>query len=643
MKPLSLFRALASMSLVCLFAFSAPAQSADVPIPDGKAHRFEMHDRQFFLDGKPMLIVAGEMHFGRTLPEDWELRIKQAKAMGLNTLSFYLFWNLCEPREGEFSFNGMTDVRRLLKLCQENGIWAILRPGPYCCAEVDYGGIPWWTAKYPEVKIRTTDPRWLAWNRRYVEQVAKQIDDLQVTKGGPLLMVQIENEFMMVSEGNFSYLLELQKIFTGAGIEVPLFTCDPFLMPESKPGSLPKGVLRGRNGLRNDEFYEKTLAVLGDSPVFIPELYTAWFSGWGQPRATRYASVEQVCTWTSWALEHNISFCYYMFFGGTSYGFLSGTNEYLPMAPSYDYSAPVDEAGRVTEKYHALRAILGKRLGQPLPPVPPDPKVISLPAFPMGQYTPLLATLPDKPTQISDKPVSMEELDQDYGFVLYRKTFPDGLKGTLKLDQARDYTLVMINGRTVHRAYLGDGENTNTVKLDEAGPVTLDLLVHNLGRVSVITSQRSQNRARKGIVGTVSLDDKELRGWDSYSLPLASVQNLKASGLPPQGPGFYSGSFKLNEKGGTFLDMRNWSFGVVWVNGHNLGRFWDRGGVRSLFIPSQWLKLGDNQVVVLELHDAPKTAELSAGTKIIEEAAVPFAVRLDRFGTQPPPKRPKNN
>ena len=364
----------------------ATAKPVTSIVPDGRPHSFEMRDRQFWIDGESTLLVAGEIHFGRVLPQDWELRIRQAKAMGLNTLSFYLFWSLCEPREGEFRFEGMTDLREMLRLCQKHGMWVILRPGPYCCAEVDYGGIPWWTLKYPDVKIRSKDPKWLEWSQRYIAEVYKQVADLQVSRGGPLLMLQLDNEYAMIAGGDFSYLHSLQKIFRDVGFDVPLFTCDPFLMPEKIPGTHPTGVLRGRNGLRGEREYLETTNANGPLPVFVPELYTAWFSGWGQPVATRYATVESTASWTSFLLKKNASFCYYMFHGGTSFGFLSGANEFLPMHPSYDYSAPVDEAGRVTEKYRVLRKLLIEGLGTTPPDIPADPAVMTLPTIKLTQH-----------------------------------------------------------------------------------------------------------------------------------------------------------------------------------------------------------------------------------------------------------------
>ncbi len=605
--------------------------------PDGKPHTFEARDRQFLLDGRPMQIIAGEMHFGRVLPEDWDLRLKQAKAMGLNTVSFYLFWNLCEPQEGQFVFSGLTDVRRMLELCRQNGLWAILRPGPYCCAETEYGGIPAWTLRHPDVPVRTNDPRYVAWSRAYLGQVAGQVRDLQITHGGPLLMVQMENEYGMVAwgnRGNIDYLRSLQRIYRDAGFDVPLFTCDPFLAPARTPAAQLPGVLRGRNGLKSERDYEQTRAAIGDDPVYAPEVYTAWFSGWGQPLARRYSTVDGIVEWTGFLLDHGCSFCYYMFFGGTNYGFSNGCNQYLPVQTSYDYNAPVDEAGRLTPKYRALRELLIRRLQIDPPAPPPDPPVIALPAIRLDEREPLLDTLPAKPTLVSARPVSMEELGQAYGFVLYRKRFDHGVRGALELRDARDYTIVLVNGRTVGRSFLGDGLDTNRLRLDESGPATLDLLVYNLGRISVPVSANTQARARKGLIGGAYLDGTELTGWDIYSLPLETI-DFRASVAPVTGPAFYRGTFEVADPGGTFLDLRHWSIGAVWVNGHNLGRFWDRGGLRSLFLPRQWLRQGRNEIIVLELHAPPAVPEISGGTKIIEEPPVPFPVRLD-VGTPRP-------
>jgi len=585
------------------------------------------------------MLLSGEMHFGRVQPEDWETRIKQAKAMGLNTISFYLFWNQVEQKEGEFTFTGMTDVKRVLKLCQDNGMWCILRPGPYCCAEIEYGGLPYWTLKYPGVKIRVADPKFLSWCARYIGEVYRQVADFQVTKGGPLLMVQLDNEYGITdpqAEGgpqNNNYLIALNRIFRAAGFDVQLFVCNPTHAPEwTDPEYRIPGVMICRNGLSNDTMYNVSKEAIGDYPVFVPEVYPAWFLGWGDGVTKEYhdkAQIPAIVNWTSYLLDHQYSFNYYVFFGGTNFGFDNGALFFDSVQTSYDYSAPIDEAGRTTPKYKALRDLIGQRLGVTLPAPPPEPSVIEIPAIKFTEKMPLLATLPATPTLTAAKPVSMENLDQDYGFVDYRKTFPNGFEGTLELKDARDYTIVMVNGKTAGRAFMGYGPDSNRIVVSESGPVTLDLLVYNLGRISVVTSDRTQQYAAKGLLGGATLDGLELTGWDMYSLPYASAPSLKPAASPQMGPEFYHATFTLNTLGGTFLNMSNWSFGVVWVNGHNLGRFWDRGPVRSLFVPQNWLKQGQNDIVVLELHDAPLIPEITGGKELIQpQEAKPFAVKL---------------
>ena len=636
------FVLLGLLSALCLRA--QPLMAGAIPTPDdGKTHKFEARNHQFIIDGRPVVLAAGEMHFGRVLAEDWETRIKQAKAMGLNTISFYLFWNQVEPQEGKFDFSGMNDVRHVLQLCQANGMWAILRPGPYCCAEVEYGGIPAWTLKYPDVKIRVNDPKYLEWNRRYIEQVYKQVSDLQVTKGGPLLMVQFENEYGIVANGNNDYMVALHKVFQDVGFDVQLFTCDPTTAIWRDSKMRIPGVLHGRNGLKDDRTAEQSAEAIGDFPVYVPEVYTAWFSGWGEPIATRNSTIPQVTGWTGYLLDHNYSFCLYVFFGGTNFGFYNGCNEYLPVQASYDYNAPIDEAGRTTEKFRALRDLISTKLGTKPPAAPAEPAVIELPTIKFEQKESLAEYLPAQPTLSSAKPVSMENLNQDYGFVMYRKKFPNGLKGTLELRKAMDYTVVMVNGRTVAKSFIGYGADSSKVALDESGAVTLDLLVYNLGRISVPVSEKTQDRARKGLIDGAYLDGAELSGWDIYSLPMDKIDHFKPTTTAHTGPTLYRATFNVSSPGGTFLDMRNWSMGAVWVNGHNLGRFWDRGGLRSLFVPGPWLKQGQNEIVILELHDAPKTAEVRGGTKIIEEKAEAFAVRLDRPNPLAPPPAPKAN
>ncbi len=261
---------------------------------------------------------------------------------------------------------------------------------------------------------------------------------------------------------------------------------------------------------------------------------------------------------------------------------------------------------------------------------------MELPAIRFDEKEPLLEMLPTKPTRVSEKPVSMEDLDQAYGCVLYRKTFPGGIKGKLELKKAQDYAIVMVNGATVGKSFIGYGPESSTMTLNPvSGPVTLDILVYNLGRISVIVNSTVPPRARKGLIDGAFLDGVELTGWDIYSVPLNDVSHFHASAAAHTGPTFYHATFNVAQPAGTFLDMRNWHFGAVWLNGHNLGRFWERGALRSLFVPASYLKAGTNDIVILELLGAPKDPEVSGGTKIISEAAVPFVLRLDQRNLPP--------
>jgi beta-galactosidase len=376
--------------------------------------------------------------------------------------------------------------------------------------------------------------------------------------------------------------------------------------------------------------YQQSAAAIGNYPVFVPEVYTAWFSGWNEPIAKRNSTIPEITNWAGYLIDHNYSFALFLVFGGTNYGFYNGCNFYLPVQTSYDYSAPIDEAGRVTEKFHALRKVYSEKLKINPPQPPADPPVIEIPTIKLDQKESLLENLPAKPTKISAKPIAMEDLDQDFGFVLYHKKFDNGIKGTLELKKAMDYTIVMVNGKTIGKSFIGYGQDTNKFTLNEAGPATLDVLVYNLGRISVVTSYKTQDRAHKGLIDGAALDGKDLTDWEIYSLPYEHVENFKPSSAPHTGPTFYRGTFNLDSVGGTFLDMRNWSMGAVWVNGHNLGRHWDRGGLRSLFLPRQWLRQGQNEIIVLELHGAPKAAEISGVKNIVEEPPVPFPMKLDQ-------------
>jgi len=625
-------RVIAVAAVLAAMGMGVAVRAADGggPVPDGKVHKFELKDQQFWIDGAPLRLMAGEIHPGRVPFEFWEDRVKKIKAMGLNTVSVYIFWNQIEPREGEFVFEGETDVRRFVKLCQENGLWVVLRVGTYVCAEWEFGGYPAWMLKYHDMKLRSDDPKFLGYCQKYVDAVGKQLADLQVNHGGPILMTQFENEYGRIDP----YLYKLKDIFVKGGFDGQLMTCDHSGGVWNTEKGIP-GVLRGYNGLKQQTAgrIEDARRVNHGMPMFSPEVYTGWFALWGG--VEKPVSEEQQVSDTQWLLDQkNVSWAYYVVDGGTNFGYWSGSNAGRPMQTTYDYAAPIDEMGRVTPKYRALREVFEKDLHLDLPPVPADPKVIEVPAFSLKSAGTVVERLPS--TGISTENVeSMEDVGEGYGFIVYRKKFEKGVKGKLVLPVVRDYAWVMVNGEVVGegmtspppRGAKGDAALTERVsaEVDQAGACEVEILVHNLGRTS---SPFDQGRSRKGMIENPTLDGKTLTGWEIVPLPLEhGDEGLRAASGngAAKGPGFWSGTFNVSEVGETYLDLSKWHFGVVWVNGHNLGRFWDVGSSRALYLPSVWEKAGANEITVLELGTPPAEAEVKGVAKMVETKVKPFA------------------
>jgi beta-galactosidase len=601
--------------VLLLMKFSAAGFGAGPPPSDVQQHRFQAANGKFTLDGQPFQIIAGEMHPARIPYQFWEDRIKRARAMGLNTVSLYVFWNQVEPAEGKFNFQGNNDIRRFIQLCQQNGLWVVMRPGPYACAETDFGGYPAWLLKHHDLKLRSDDPAFLEFNRQYLKALHDQVGDLQITHGGPIIMVQMENELGQINK----YLADLKQIFIDTGFDIQLFTCDHSGGVWNQTQGLPD-VLRATNGLPNSQKLELAEKVAGNFPVYGSEVYTSWFSVWGGrvggPASKAKSAAVQLKD-TQWLLDRNLSFCYYVFDGGTNFGFSNGANGWQPVQTTYDYDAPIDELGRVRPKYKALRDLFTKTFKLELPPIPPDPEVIEIPEFSVSPSRPLLAMLGEKPV-LSDDVMTMEDLDQSYGFILYRKKF-DSLSGELDLKKALDYSIVMIDGKVVGEAFAGLGKDSFKMKLAHAGPCMLDILVYNLGRNSVGINQSS---SRKGLNENPALDGQPIKGWQIYSLPMDDPDVGISSAAPTisaaSTPMLYSGEFTLPRTGETYLDMRHWKFGVVWVNGHNLGRFWDVGGDRSLYLPSVWEKIGTNHIVILELSGPSENPTVRGESNLIE-------------------------
>ena len=580
-----------TVSLV-LVAVLWPALS--VPLSAAPA-TFAVSDSDFLLNGKPFLIKAGEMHPARIPHQYWADRLKMMHAMGLNTVSIYVFWNQHEPSEGGFNFKGDADIAQFVRLAQQEGLWVILRPGPYCCAEWEFGGYPWWLLKQPDLKVRSQDPRFLAAAGRYLKKLGAQLAPLQITHGGPIILVQVENEYGSYGSDHV-YMGKIRDLERAAGFEVPFFTADgggDMMAGGSLPDALP-----GLNGGGGSDIMKEIGKYRPHGPWFVPEFYPGWLDHWGEPHA--HHGIGDLVQETEWKIANHVSFCYYMIYGGTSFGFMNGANysgHFQPQPTSYDYDSPIDEAGRPTKKYYALRDVLAKHLGpgETLPDVPASTPIIEIPPVNLTGSASLFANLGASVKSV--RPLCFEDLDQAYGYVLYRTKISGPVDATLKLKELRDYAVVCVDGRRIAMLDRRHNQDSTPLVITNASAM-LDILVENGGRINY-GGELPDNR--KGITASVTLGDRELTGWEMFKLPFTDVSLLKFNrGEAPVAPFVARGTFELARVGDAFLDLRGWGKGIVIVNGHNLGRYWHIGPQQTLYLPGVWLKPGRNEIVVFE-------------------------------------------
>lgn len=569
-------------------------------------HSFSLSEEHFLLDDQPLLLISGEMHYPRIPREAWRSRMKAAKAMGINTIGTYVFWNVHEPQKGEYNFAGNNDIAAFIQIAQEEGLWVVLRPSPYVCAEWEFGGYPYWLQNEEGLVVRSTEPKYLNAYRLYINEVGKQLSHLQINHGGNILMTQIENEYGFHGEDK-DYLEINRQIFIEAGFDGLLYTSDP--PSEMKNGHLA-GLLPAVNGLDDPKKVKELINTYhnGKGPYYIAEWYPAWFDSWGlkhhkipaQEYAPRLDSV----------LAAGVSINMYMFHGGTTRGFMNGANfnDKLPFQPqlsSYDYDAPLDEAGNPTEKFEAFRKVILKYLpvGMTLPEIPAKKPTIKIPEISFSKSVDLFNVLPLQKT--NEHPLSFEALYQDYGFVLYRTTLKNKESGILKIEELRDYGIVFINGKRVGVIDRRLKQDSLHIDIPE-GLCQLDILVENLGRINFGPYLLDN---KKGITKKVFLNNEELLEWQMFSLPFADVNEINLEDNTPSSdsPIIRKGSFSLPKTGDTYLDLSEWGKGCVWVNGYNLGRYWEIGPQQTIYLPAEWQLEGANEIIIFELLKTEQT------------------------------------
>lgn len=572
-------------------------------------HTFEIKGGNFLYDGKPIEIRSGEMHFARVPRAYWRQRLRMMKAMGLNTVATYVFWNYQETAPGVWDFKtGNHNIAEFIKTAQEEGLMVILRPGPYACAEWEFGGFPWWLQKNKNLVIRSNNKAFLDSSRVYINHLAAQVKDLQITHGGPVIMVQVENEFGsyvaqrkdIPLEQHKAYSQAIKQELVDAGFDVPLFTADGSWLLQ---GGSVNGTLPAVNG---EDDIAKLKEVVnqyhnGEGPYMVAEFYPGWLDHWGEKFET--VSPAGVVKQTAKYMQAGVSFNYYMIHGGTNFGFTSGANydgqhDIQPDITSYDYDAPISEAGWATPKYDSLRKEIQAFTHQKLPAVPAPANVIAIPPIKFDGSADLFNMLGSITPVENDTPMTFEDLNQGYGYVLYRRKFNQPISGKLELNGLRDYAIVYVNGKM--QGVLNRNTKTYSMDIDVPFNSTLDILVENMGRINY-GAEITGNL--KGIISPVTIGSEEITGnWQMFKLPMSAAPRVTTNKFTAAAghPTIYQAQFNLKKTGDTFLDMSKWGKGIVFVNGHNLGRYWKIGPQQTLYLPGCWLKKGENNITVFE-------------------------------------------
>ena len=561
--------------------------------------KFEIRDT-FYLDGEKFKIISGAIHYFRTVPQYWQDRLEKCKAMGCNTVETYIPWNAHEPEKGIFHFEGMLDIEKFIQIAQDIGLYVIIRPSPYICAEWEFGGLPAWLLNEEKMKIRANNPAFLKAVDDYYGVLLPKIVPYQIDHGGKVILMQVENEYGYYANDT-AYMEAIKTLMIKHGVTLPLVTSDGPFTDSLKGGSIEGVLPTGNFGSKTEERFATLSQYTNGGPLMCTEFWVGWFDHWGNGGHMR-GNLEESAKDLDKMLEigHvNI----YMFVGGTNFGFMNGSNYYDALTPdvtSYDYDAVLTEDGQRTEKYYRYQEVISKYRKIPDVTLTTTIQRKAYGRLNVNEKVSLFSVLEDISTPIENPhPQSMERLGQYYGYILYRSRLHTEEKlEKIRLWEANDRANIFVGEKPVLTLYDLELLNEHILDIEIEKNEVMDILVENMGRVNF---GPRMERQRKGIDQCVQINGHMHNGWTQYSLPLNQVEHIDFSkAYKEKTPAFYRFTVEVNEIGDTFLDFEGWGKGCVFVNGMNIGRFWEIGPQKRLYIPGPLLKQGENEIIIFE-------------------------------------------
>lgn len=563
----------------------------------GTKMTFEVRGNQFIKDGKEIKIISGAVHYFRNMPDTWRDIFKKLRAIGCNCVETYCAWNMHEKKPGEYDFTNNLDIAKFLKIAHEEGLMAIVRPGPYICSEWEFGGLPWWIQADENMEIRCSNKAYIERFDKYLDKLFDQVRPLLCTNGGNVIMMQCENEYGYYGDDK-EYLAYLRDGYIKRGIDVPLFTSDGTSKENLLDGSIDGCFSTLNFGSRVEENFKAHDELFPDAPKMCMEMWNGWFDSWGE-EYHHTTSAEDYAKVVDDMLARG-SLNMYMFIGGTNFGFTSGANHYEKFSPdvtSYDYDAMLTECGDVTPKYHAVREVIKKYVDGDLPEIPANREKKAYGEVKLTEVAGLFDNLPNlAEKKHNDVPLCMEKNGQGYGYIAYTTILNrDYVDTTLSFESLGDRAQIYINRDLVGIVYINDEKLE--LKINAKAGDRLTILCENMGRANF----GAKMMRKKGIAGRCLLGSIIHFNWDVYCLPMDNLDNVVYSEKNPQEKSvFYKGAFKIDDAKDTFLKLPNFTKGFVTINGFNIGRYWEIGPQVTLYVPASLLNVGENEIVVFE-------------------------------------------